>query len=45
MYRFDDESPDDQQKAIFAAKYTQLLLALTQNYEVLFITEHNSQWA
>lgn len=41
MFTVDDESAEDQQKAIFASKLTQLLLALSQNYEVLFMTPHN----
>ena len=45
MFTIDDESTEDQQKAIFASKFTQLLLALSQNYEVLFLTPHNWPWA
>ncbi len=45
MFTIDDESTEDQQKAIFASKFTQLLLALCPNYEVLFLTPHNWQSA
>ena len=41
-------SPDDDDegalKATFAQKFTQLLVALCSNYEVIFVTPHNHQW-
>lgn len=45
MYTVDDESAEDQEKALFANKFTQLLLALCSNYEVLFLTPENWQAA
>lgn len=43
MYTIDDDD-EGALKAIFAQKFTQLLMALTSNYEVLFVTPHNFQW-
>ena len=40
MYSPDDEG-EGALKAIFAQKFTQLLVALCSNYEVLFVTPHN----
>jgi len=41
-------SPDDDDegalKATFGQKFTQLLVALCSNYEVLFVSPHNHQW-
>ena len=37
MFTIDDETAENQEKAIFASKFTQLLLALCQNYEVIFL--------
>lgn len=39
MHTIDDDSIEDQEKAIFASKYTQLLLAICSSYEVIFLTD------
>jgi hypothetical protein len=39
MYDLDDD--EQSEKAIFAQKFTQLLMAISMNYEVLFITPNN----
>lgn len=45
MFTIDDESAEDQDKAVFAQKFTQMLLALCSNYEVLFLTPDNWPYA
>lgn len=39
MFTIDDESEENQEKAIFSSKITQLLLAVCQNFEVIFLTD------
>ena len=36
----DDENSD---KAVYASKFTQLLLAVCSNYDTIFITPHNNE--
>ena len=42
MYDLDDD--EQSEKAVFAQKFTQLLMAISMNYEILFITPNNAQW-